>query len=46
MKFVSYRKILWNALENDKNTVEVLCSNRLKYVIELYSSDSKDLSDD
>ena len=22
MKFVSYRKILWNALENDRNTVK------------------------
>ena len=46
MKVVSCRKILWNALENDKNTVEVLCSNHLKYVIELCSSDSNDLSDD
>ena len=45
MKVVSCRKILWNALENDKNTVEVLCSNHLKYVIELCSSDSNDLSD-
>lgn len=35
MKVVSCRKILWNALENDNNTVEVLCSNHLKYVIEL-----------
>lgn len=24
MKFVSHRKILWNALENEKNTVELL----------------------
>lgn len=33
MKVVSCRKILWNALENDKNTVEVLCSNHLCYML-------------
>lgn len=46
MKVVSCRKILWNALEKDKNTVGVLCLNHLKYFIELCSSDSNDLSDD